>query len=145
MRLVKWNPAASSLLSGWRRDAEPFVNMCDNWFDAASAFGPQVDIVEKDGNYILTAELPGVKPEDVNVSVENDVLMISGEKREENETEKSGVYHSERRYGKFSRVFSLNGQVDTEKIDANYNAGVLTLTLPKREEVKARAVTIKVK
>ena len=104
-----------------------------------------MDIAESENNYTVSAELPGVDKKDLKVTVENDTLTIEAEKRHDYESEKDGRYHSERSYGKLSRSFKLNGKVDAEKIEADYKNGVLTLTLPKREEVKAREVTVKVK
>lgn len=148
MRLVRWTPANSNFSPALRDRSfsnDPFFRVFEDWFSGTPASGVEVDIVENEGNYALTAELPGVDKKDLKVAVENDTLTIEAEKRNSHESEKDGRYHSERRYGKFSRSFKLNGQVDAEKVDAEYKDGVLTLTLPKREEVKPREVTVKVK
>jgi HSP20 family protein len=89
--------------------------------------------------------LPGVKPEDIQVSVTNGVLTIRGEVKEEKE-EKEKTYHlRERRYGSFSRSVSLPNDVSADKADADFENGVLTLTLPKAEEAKAKTITVKAK
>jgi HSP20 family protein len=148
MRLVRWRPANSNYSPALRDSffsTDPFFKVFEDWFSYAPASGVNVDIVENEGNYTLSAEVPGIDKKDLKVTVENDTLTIEAEKRNSYENEKDGHYHSERTYGKLSRSFKLNGQVDAEKIDAAYKDGVLTLTLPKREEVKSREVTVKVK
>jgi len=148
MRLVRWtptNPNFSPVLRDRFFSTDPFSRVLEDWFSCTPASGVNVDIVENEGNYTLSAELPGVDKKDLKITVENDTLTIEAEKRNSYESEKDGRYHSERAYGKFSRSFKLNSQVDAEKIDAEYKDGVLILTLPKREEVKPREVTVKVK
>ena len=148
MRLVRWTPANSNLSPVLRErlfSTDPFSRVFEDWFSWTPASGVNVDIVENEGNFTLSAELPGVDKKDLKVTVENDTLTIEAEKRNSYESEKDGRYHSERTYGKFSRSFKLNGQVDAEKIDAEYKDGILTLAFPKREDVKPREVTVKVK
>jgi len=148
MRLVRWTPsnqASSPVLRNRFFDTDPFFRVFEDWFTWTPTSRVSVDVVENEGNYTLSAELPGVDKKDLKVTVENDTLTIEAEKSSSHESKKDGRCHSERSYGKFSRSFTLNGQVDAEKIDAEYKDGVLTLTLPKREEVKAREVTVKVK
>ena len=146
MRLTRWNPTtarnAGATRSPWT--ADPFFSLMNDFFNTENVGnGLDVDIYEKDDHFVLTAELPGVKKEDVKVNVEGDVLTIEAEKRSEFEENKEGLYHHERSYGKFSRSFRLNSQVEGDKIDASYTDGVLRLTLPKREEVKGRSITVK--
>ena len=146
MRLVRWNPTANRSAVATRNpwSAEPFFNLMNEFFAPENmSNGLDVDIFEKDDHYVLTAELPGVKKEDIKVNVEGDVLTIEGEKRSEFEESKEGVYHSERNYGKFTRSFRLNGQVNGDKVDASFTDGVLRLSLPKREEVKGRSISVK--
>jgi HSP20 family protein len=101
---------------------------------------PAIEIVEKNGALVVTAELPGLEAKDVDISVEDDVLTISGEKHEEKKEGEEGTqyYLWERRYGSFRRSFTLPSAVDAEKITANFAKGVLTITLPKSEQVKAK-------
>ena len=146
MRLVRWNPKAAcntaATRSSW--NADPFFGAMNDFFATENVGNAlDVDIYEKDDHYVLTAELPGVKKEDLKVNVEGDVLMIEAEKRSDYEDNKEGVYHSERNFGKFSRSFRLNSQVEGDKIEANFADGVLSLSLPKREEVKGRSITVK--
>ena len=99
---------------------------------------PAMEIVEKDDALVVTAELPGIAPKEVDISVEDNVLTISGEKKEEQEESKdSGRYHMwERRYGSFRRSFTLPQAVEAEKITAKFDGGVLTVTLPKSKKAK---------
>jgi HSP20 family protein len=102
-----------------------------------------VDISEDDGNYIVTAELPGTKREDVTVELEDDVLTIRGEKRNERDEKKEKRRIVERSYGTFSRSFTLPANADGEKVSAKFDNGVLTVTIAKRPETKPRVVDIK--
>jgi HSP20 family protein len=105
---------------------------------------PPIEIVEKNGALLVTAELPGLEAKDVDISVEDDVLTISGEKHEEKKEGEEGTqyYLWERRYGSFRRSFTLPSAVDAEKITANFAKGLLTITLPKSEKVKAKGKKI---
>jgi HSP20 family protein len=111
---------------------------------ALAAWTPVVDIYEQEGNIVLKAELPGVDPKDVEVRVENNVLTLRGERKFDNDVKKEGYHRVERAYGSFGRSFTLPTVVDTEKIKAEYQDGVLRLTLPKREESKAKQISISV-
>jgi HSP20 family protein len=95
---------------------------------------PAVDIVEREKDYQVAAELPGMEEKDVEVKVTDNVMTIKGEKKEEKEEKKKDYYLSERHYGAFQRSFSLPGGVDADKIEATFKKGVLTVTLPKRPE-----------
>jgi HSP20 family protein len=110
-----------------------------------SAWCPVVDVRETQDQLMLQAELPGVTADDVDVSVENGVLTISGEKKQEvREGEEGSNYHLvERRYGRFERRFTLPRTVDAEKVAANYESGILTVTLPKAERARPRRIQIK--
>jgi HSP20 family protein len=106
---------------------------------------PNVDITESDSGYRISADLPGLSREDIKVSVEDGILSISGEKKQEFEKkEKDRYYHFERSYGKFCRSFSLPANVDNANIDAKYNNGVLEVLLKKTEETKPKAIEVKV-
>jgi HSP20 family protein len=107
------------------------------------AFSPQVDVTEADGEIKVSAELPGLDDEDIDVSLSNDVLTISGEKKEEKEQEGKDYYRMERSYGSFRRAIPLPAEVDADKVDAIFQKGVLTVTLPKTDETKSKKVTVK--
>jgi HSP20 family protein len=105
---------------------------------------PRVDIVEEDNAFTLRADVPGVDKNNIKVSVENGLLTISGEKKEERENKKGNYAYFERSYGSFSRSFNLPDHVDEKNIAAKYHDGVLELTLKKTEEAKAKAIEVKV-
>ena len=106
-------------------------------------FVPAVDVTEDEDHVVLTAEVPGMSPDDLDVSVDNGVLTVRGEKREESTSEKAGYHRIERRYGQFERRVRLPDYVDVEKIAASYKDGVLKLEMPKSEAAKARSIQIK--
>ncbi len=113
----------------------------------ALGFGlaPAVDVVEKDKQYEVTAELPGLDEKNIEVKVSNGMLMIKGEKKEEKEERDQDHYVSERRYGSFSRSFQVPANVDTNKIEAHFTKGVLTVKLPKSAEAMKNDKTIEIK
>lgn len=106
------------------------------------AWKPAVDIYEDERGFHVDAEVPGVKPEDIKVNVENNVLTISGERKLDGEQNKDGYHRVERFYGAFSRSFALTDKVNVDAIDAKYENGVLRLTLPKRPEAAKREIAI---
>jgi HSP20 family protein len=111
----------------------------------AGEWTPAVDFKETDKEFVLTAELPGMAENDVDVEVEQNILTIKGEKRTEREEkkEKDGQYHLvERSYGFFQRAFTLPPAVDAAKIQADFSNGVLTVRLPKRQESTARRIAV---
>ena len=103
---------------------------------------PPVDIYEVEGALVLKAELPDMRREDIDVSVENNMLTIRGERKLEHEIKQESFHRIERAYGNFVRSFSLPNTVDTSKIGADYKNGVLSIKLPVREEAKARQIQI---
>ena len=106
---------------------------------------PAVDVVENDQHaLVLTAELPGVKKEDIELKVENSTLTIRGERKRAFETKEDGYHRVERSFGAFARSFTLPTTVSAEGITADFKDGVLSVTLPAREEAKPRQVTINV-
>ena|SRR6185295_14833464 len=109
---------------------------------APASWVPAVDIFEKDGTIVLTAELPGIDIKDVDVRVENNVLTLQGQRKFDQELKKDNVHRVERVYGSFTRSFTLPSVVDTEKIKAESKDGVLKVTLPKREEAKAKQIQV---
>ena len=106
---------------------------------------PQVDIYEDKNAIALEADLPGVKPEDVKISLENFKLTLSGERKFEQEDNQNNWHLVERGYGSFTRAFSLPNTVNVDGVKAEFKNGVLRITLPKREEVKARQIQVEVK
>jgi len=107
-------------------------------------WAPAVDIFETEQELVVKADLPDVKPEDLDIRVENNVLTIRGERKFEKKVSEDKYLRVERAYGSFSRSFSLASTVNTEAIKADYKDGVLTLTIPKREEAKPKQIKVQV-
>jgi HSP20 family protein len=107
------------------------------------AWNPNVDIYEEKDHLVLEAELPGMNRDDFDISVENNVLTLSGERKFEKKTEGDNYHRVERSYGSFTRSFTLPQNVTADGAHAEFDNGVLRVTLPKREETKARRIEIK--
>lgn len=111
---------------------------------AAAAWVPPVDVLEEADAIRITAEVPGVRPEDVKISVEGNVLTVHGTKQQLAEERTERVHRYERTYGAFERTFTLPATVDAAHIKAGYDNGVLTITLPKAEQAKPRQIQVEV-
>ena len=109
---------------------------------AFGTFAPAVDVYEDEHNLVLKLEVPGVNEEDLNVSLENNTLTVRGERKFENEEKKENFHRIERQYGAFTRTFRLPNTVDTEKVEAGYDKGILKITLAKRAEAKPKTIKI---
>ncbi len=103
---------------------------------------PAVDVLEKEDKFLVKVELPGVNENDVDISITGDMLTISGEKRSDSEVKKKGYYYSESSFGSFSRSITIPSMVDIDKIEANYEKGVMEIILPKIPEVKPKKVSV---
>ena len=110
----------------------------------SAAWVPPVDILEQADGIRITAEIPGVNPADVEISVEDNVLTIQGAKQQAAEEKTERVHRYERAYGAFERTFTLPSTVDASNIKATYDNGVLTVTLPKVERAKPRQIQVEV-
>lgn len=133
-------------LPAWDWPDREFDRMLSRWFGDRDqyTFTYPVDIREDDNNIYVDAELPGFRKDDVNITVDQGMLHISAERREESEKEQQGERHlQERRYRRFARSFTLPSSVDESKAEAKLEEGVLHLTLPKSEEVKPRRISVK--
>jgi HSP20 family protein len=106
------------------------------------SFAPAVDVYEDEHNLVLKLEVPGIAEEDLNVSVENNTLTVSGERKLEKDEKEENFHRIERRYGSFTRTFRLPNTVDPEKVEAGYDKGVLKITLAKRAEAKPKQIKI---
>ena len=104
---------------------------------------PSIDISETKDELIVKAEIPGMEAKDINISVTGDVLTIKGERKQETEEKEENYHRIETRYGSFCRMIRLPVAIDTEKVTATYDKGVLKLVLPKKEEVKPKQIEIK--
>jgi HSP20 family protein len=147
MAIVRWEPFSNLLTA--QRDFDrlfkeafnPFVSEGDL---STRTWAPPVDIYENENDIVLKAELPGIEPKDVEVKVEDNTLYLKGERRFEKEVKNESYHRVERSYGSFARSFSLPNSISTDKVKAEFKDGLLTLTLPKREEAKPRTVKIDV-
>jgi Molecular chaperone (small heat shock protein) len=106
------------------------------------AWSPSVDIYETENEIVIKAELPGMEAKDIDIKLENNVLMLKGERRFERESNKDNYHRVEMSYGNFSRSFSLPAFVDENKVRAEYNDGLLKVFLPKKEQAKSKQIKI---
>jgi HSP20 family protein len=109
-----------------------------------STFAPPVDVYEDEHNVTLKIEVPGIDEKDIDVRVENNVLAVHGERKFEKEEKEENFRRVERQYGSFTRTFTLPTTVDAEKVSANYEKGILKITLPKKAEAKPKQIKVNV-
>jgi HSP20 family protein len=144
-KLVRWNPY---------REMVGMLNAMDRLVDSDSlgtrsyvarptTWGLALDVTENEDEYTLKASLPGIAPEDIDISFENDVLTIKGETKEDEEVEGVRYHMRERRFGSFCRSIRLPNSIEADNIEANYEAGILSLVLPKLEDAKAKRIEVK--
>ena len=144
--LMEWRPFRE--VSRLRREMD---RLWDDYFGAGrrglqplqAEFAPAVDVTETAEAVVVKAEVPGMDAKDINISVTGDVLTIKGEKKSEREEKEESYHLVERSYGSFSRSLVLPAAVVLDNIEAKYDKGVLTVTCPKKEEVKPKAIEIK--
>ena len=147
MAIVRWEPLRNLVTA--QSEFERFLREA---FSPTSAEGevstrtwaPPVDIYENGDNLVLKAELPGINPDDVEIRVEDNTLYLKGERKFEKEVKEQNYHRVERSYGTFTRSFSLPNSVDADKVTANFKDGILTLTMPKKEEAKPKTIKISV-
>ena len=146
MNLVRWNPLGETTTMQNRINRMfnapywPAGRMDDK--TGMDMWNPAVDLYEKDDHFVIKAELPGVDKKDIAIDLKDRVLTLSGERSYENEVKEENYYRRERSYGKFQRVFTLPADVDSDKIKADFNDGLLQIEVPKPEEQKPKKVTI---
>lgn len=112
-----------------------------NW---PTSMVPEVEVLEKDQEYIVHADLPGMKREDFDITVEGNRFVLRGNRKEETQSDKKGYHYSERRYGSFARSFALPAEIDAEKVKASYKNGVLEVSLPKAAKEKTKKIEVQV-
>ncbi|HET9726658.1 MAG TPA: Hsp20/alpha crystallin family protein [Gemmatimonadales bacterium] len=135
--LRRLNTILDDAFSSWPFQSQENGSLTSSWIPACDVFEDQ-DAVK------IVAEVPGVRPEDVKISLENNLLTIRGEKRQQAEEKTERVHRYERSYGSFERAFSLPTTVDPDKIAASYTNGILTVTIPKAERARPREIPVKV-
>ena len=155
--LERWKPQTSTL-TRW----DPFSELLDmrreldrhfaSFFGGTAAavaptggvWAPAVDIQETKDSFVLKAELPGMKQEDIQITIMENTLTLKGERRRENEVRNGGYTRVERAYGTFQRALALPSVVDADKVKATYKEGVLEIELPKKEEAKPKEIKVQV-
>ncbi|HUF77563.1 MAG TPA: Hsp20/alpha crystallin family protein [Thermoanaerobaculia bacterium] len=143
--MTRWNPTGSYV------SRDPFARLLEGFLgenlnpseDVSNrAWTPAVNIRETDNAFFVEAELPGMTKDDIEITLENNMLKLSGERRFEKDTKEENYHRVERSYGTFLRTFSLPSQVDSEGVKAAFKEGVLTIEIPKAEEAKPRKIAI---
>jgi HSP20 family protein len=146
MTLVRWSPrGVTGLRHEFDRLFDTFFHNLGEEETALTAFSPAVDIEEHEKEFVISAELPGMKKDDIKINVKDNVLSISGEKNQEQKTEDKNYHRTERVFGAFQRTFRLPEYADQENVAAEYREGILQVTIPKLKESLAKQVEIKVK
>ncbi len=134
-------------LMGLREDFDRLLNdtfrIFDEGYGERVGWKPAVDMEETEEDYIVKAEIPGIKKDDINISIADNKVVIAGEVAEEKDVQEKNYYLKERARGKFSRGFTLPTPVDSGKAEATFKDGILTLKLPKAEEAKPKQIEIK--
>lgn len=147
MAIVRWEPFRDLLAN-----RDPFNRLFNESFSrffgddelSTRPWAPAVDIYETPEDLVLKAELPGVNPNDLEVRVEDSTLYLKGQRKFESEVKEDNYHRIERAYGTFARTFALPNSIQSDKVSAEYKDGVLTLTLPKREEAKPKTIKVAV-
>jgi HSP20 family protein len=141
MAIIRYEPWG--LLNQLQKELERSQDIQSSEGSISTAeWAPAVDIKEENDKFVLQADIPGVKPEDIEVNMEAGVLTVKGEKKAEAKTEKEGYKRVERTYGSFYRRFSLPDSADGEAISAKCKNGVLEIVIPKREAVKPKKIEV---
>ena len=143
-QMSRWNPTTAWLESDPFRLMEGFFNGEVGRGEELSnrPWRPAVDIRESGEAYVVSAELPGLNREDVQITIENNVLKLTGERRFEKEVKEEEYHRVERAYGSFSRAFALPTRVDPARVEAAFKDGILTITVPKAAEARPRKIEI---
>ncbi len=148
MTLVRWNPTRTmSLFNEFERMFDEAFNMMNlpQMRTLPQMWQLALDVAETDDGFIVKASVPGVNPDDLEITLENNLLTIKGELKEDQEINQEQYHLRERRYGTFSRSITLPVAVNSEEIEATYENGVLRVFVPKAEEVKPKRISIKAK
>ena len=131
------------MITRWKPFSDFAFDRCAAASDEPRRWRPSVDIFEREDALVVRAELPGVGKDEIDVRVEDDTLILEGERKNEVESEQVATHRRERFFGHFSRSFSLPQTVDASKIEANHKDGVLEIVLAKLEQAKARKIEIR--
>ncbi|MEI6627016.1 MAG: Hsp20/alpha crystallin family protein [bacterium] len=137
MSIIKWNPFTGPSV------IEDFDKFFDSSMPMSQTFVPAMDVYQDKDNVYVEAPLAGIDPEKVDISIENDVLTVKGENEKKTEIEEKNYYRKEVRRGSFYRSIQLPARVAGDSAEANYEKGVLTITIPKADEAKPKMIKIK--
>lgn len=143
--LMRWNPRLirRNLLSEFDQMMDEMMRLTGREIDMPAAWGVALDVAENDEEYTIQASIPGVDPSDVEITLEDNVLTVAGESKEEKESEGRTYHLRERRYGQFRRSVTLPTKVEADDVEAECRDGVLTIHVPKSEDVKPKRIQIK--
>ena len=144
-KMIRWQPMNDlvSLRDAMDRLFEDSFVTPRTWMTPFATTEPNLDVYETGNDVVAKATLPGIKPEDVEITLTGDMLTITGETKEETEQKDKNYLRRERRYGSFSRTVSLPEGLEGDKAEAKFDNGVLTLTIPKSEQIKPKKIQVK--
>ena len=146
--LMRWDPFTNTLSLRNAMDLlfeDSFVTPRFGWIAPASAAGMALDVYETKEQVVVKAALPGIKPEETEVTITGDTLTIRGESKKENEIKEENYIRKERHFGSFARSVTLPAGLEADKAEATFENGVLTLKIPKSEQVKPKSIKVKAK
>jgi HSP20 family protein len=142
--LIRWEPEREMMTL-----REAMSHLFDEAFTPMSMMrtmgAPSVDLYQTDDDIVVRASLPGMKADDVQISITGDILTVKGEFKEKQDKKEKSYHLREHRYGSFERTLSLPGLVESDKAHADFEDGILTITLPKSEAIKPKTITVKAK
>ncbi|MBN2367600.1 Hsp20/alpha crystallin family protein, partial [Candidatus Woesearchaeota archaeon] len=152
MKLVPWRKRDDvdfffTPLVDFRRETD---DIFDRFFGKSlitrdeEGFTPKIEVAEDDKSYSVKAELPGLEKDDISVSIDDSILTLKGEKKEEKEEKNKSTYYRETHYGSFLRQIPFHAEIDEGKVNAKFNKGILTLTVPKKEVKEKKSIKINV-
>jgi len=152
MAITRWRPA-NDLMTMWNDFDRLFnrltrsndIEGVDSELSNVSTWSPVIDITEREKDYVLSAEVPGLSKDDVSISLKDNVLTLKGEKKLEYEENKENRFYRERSFGTFQRMIRLDSDIDSEKVNADYENGVLTIILPKTKETMHKEIPVNFK
>jgi HSP20 family protein len=149
--LTVWKPFRELAPFDFERTRREMDRLWDSFFerpgrrtDKQGEWYPSLDVAETKNDLVIKAEVPGMEPKDIDISLSNGILTIKGEKKQEREEKEEDYHLVERSYGSFTRSIQLPREIQSDKISASYKNGVLKITLPKSEEAKKKEIKIKV-
>jgi len=146
MAIIRWRPIGE--IDSFKREMD---RMFDDFFRPSSELSesslswyPSVDVKETKDEFVISAEVPGMSKDDIKINISDNTLTIKGEKKEEKKEENHNYHRIERRFGTFQRSFTLPTQIEEKKVKASYKDGILTISMPKKEEAKPKEIPITV-